>query len=216
MKTMNRKFNWLWERSRCGKGTVLKQTGRRSDSVCSCKEGQRKITSAHTQNIINIKCLFSAFSDTNVASDNSIRLLPSTCVHSSPSPQQQRLCIHIPLWALGVSVGTQVDSSRRGSSSPGRAPLLDRLWPGASARLLPVVWPSGRAAAAACRQGLSLGPVGKSSVSSQLKGWGITVRSCDWCCCSHLCSWQSKHTVGGSQGCVGCSRLGLIFKPTVQ
>lgn len=56
----------------------------------------------------------------------------------------------------------------------------------------------------------------ESSVASHLMGQGITARLCNWWCCSHLCAKPSKHTVGGWQGCVGCSRLGLKFKLTVQ
>lgn len=54
----------------------------------------------------------------------------------------------------------------------------------------------------------------KSSVTSRLMGRGITVRLCDWWCCLHLCAKSSKHTVSGWQGCVGCSRLRLKFKPS--
>lgn len=141
---------------------------------------------------------------------------------------QQRLCIHVPLCALRGEWSAWCSSPRWTSSlraipGPGRGPPAG----GASVRApgLGCSMSSGSAGGprvvlladrgcpcARRRRGVEI----KSSVTSPLMGRGITARSCNWWCCLHLCAKPSKHAVGGWQGCVGFSRLGLKFKPTVQ
>lgn len=133
--------------------------------------------------------------------------------------EQQRLCVHVLLWALGSEwslwrLSPRWTSSRRaclGWAGPG--------WAGLPPAGEPLAGCLG--SAAPCRLARRVGggwcsltgvvplPSGgrggnkKSSVTSRLMGRGITARSCNWWCCSHLCAKPSKHTVGGWQGCVG-------------
>lgn len=152
-------------------------------------------------------------------------LFPFSLLVGFGRAKQQQLCIHAPLRTLRSEwspwrLSPRWTSRQGGCLSPGQAPPAGK----PLARCLGLAAPCrlaqrGGLHSVFADRGLSLCP----AEAGRARGRSNGPRHCCeiarlMCarCCLHLCAKSSKHTVSGWQGCVGCSRLRLKFKPSVE